>query len=239
MPLPAKKIATGLAYASMWLLDDDKRASLKKAITEWSNTYHFTSTWRVKGSVQEVYEILFEDKNLTKWWPSVYLDVKVLDPGESKEEQKGLGKIVSLRTKGWLPHVLNWKFRVLETNKPYKFIIDSWGDLNGKGIWDLTQDGEFVNVSFNWKVRADKALPRYWSLIFKPFCSANHAWAMNKGEESLKLELLRRRAKSEAERKRIPPPPGPTTSNPLPFLAGAVVAAWIISGIIGKFTKRK
>ncbi len=33
---------------------------------------------------------------------------------------------------------------------------------------------------------------------------------MRQGEESLRLELLRRHAASAEERARIPPPPGPT-----------------------------
>ncbi|MDX1921322.1 MAG: hypothetical protein SFU25_11395 [Candidatus Caenarcaniphilales bacterium] len=239
MTLPAKRIASGLVYACMWLLDDNKRASLQKTISEWSNSYHFVSNWRVKGTVQEVYEILFEDKALTKWWPSVYLDVKVLDPGEEKQDQKGLGKIVSLKTKGWLPYILNWKFRVVETNKPFRFLIESWGDLNGTGVWQLKQNGQFVDVLFDWRVRADKAFIRYLSFILKPVFSANHAWSMQRGEESLRLELLRRRAKSEAERKRIPAPPGPTPSNPLPYVAGAVLGVWLVSKVFNLLTNKK
>jgi len=33
---------------------------------------------------------------------------------------------------------------------------------------------------------------------------------MRKGEESIRLELMRRQAKSEEERAKISPPPGPT-----------------------------
>jgi hypothetical protein len=33
---------------------------------------------------------------------------------------------------------------------------------------------------------------------------------MNRGQESLKLELLRRRARSEEELKLVPPPPKPS-----------------------------
>jgi hypothetical protein len=33
---------------------------------------------------------------------------------------------------------------------------------------------------------------------------------MNRGEQSLKLELLRRRAKSDEERAKIPSPPAPS-----------------------------
>jgi hypothetical protein len=43
-----------------------------------------------------------------------------------------------------------------------------------------------------------------------PTFGANHRWAMARGEESLRLELMRRRAKTAAERLAVPAPPGPT-----------------------------
>ena len=44
----------------------------------------------------------------------------------------------------------------------------------------------------------------------RPFFAANHRWAMARGEESLALELRRRRARTEAERQAIPAPPRST-----------------------------
>jgi hypothetical protein len=43
----------------------------------------------------------------------------------------------------------------------------------------------------------------------RPIFAANHRWAMARGEESLRLELARRHAKSDEERARIPVPPQP------------------------------
>jgi hypothetical protein len=56
----------------------------------------------------------------------------------------------------------------------------------------------------------------------KPLFEANHRWAMAQGEESLKLELARRRATSDAARARIPPPPGPATYAGAALVGGAV-----------------
>ena len=84
------------------------------------------------------------------------------------------------------------------------------GDFNGRGIWTLEQDGGFVNVTYDWKLRADKPLLSALSFLFKPIFSANHRWAMEKGEESLKLELARRHARTPEEAARIPAPPAPT-----------------------------
>jgi hypothetical protein len=77
-------------------------------------------------------------------------------------------------------------------------------------VWSYVQDGAFVDISYDWRVSAEKPLLRYLSFIMKPIFSANHHWAMAKGEESLKLELLRRHATSDVERAAIPKPPATT-----------------------------
>ena len=67
-----------------------------------------------------------------------------------------------------------------------------------------------VNITYDWRVMADKPLLRRLSFLLKPLFSANHGWAMARGEESLKLEMARRRAASPEDAARIPAPPGPT-----------------------------
>ncbi len=51
-------------------------------------------------------------------------------------------------------------------------------------------------------------LLRNLSFLVKPVFEANHRWAMAQGEASLKLELARRRATSDAARANASPPPG-------------------------------
>lgn len=182
-----------------------------------SNDYHFITTWRVKSTVEEVAEVLGNGPDLVRWWPSVYLEVKELEPGD----ENGIGKVIDLYTKGWLPYTLRWQFRVTESNYPYGFELEAWGDFNGRGIWTFEQDGAYVNVTYDWKIVADKPLLRDLSFIMKPIFSANHRWAMAKGEESLKLELARRQAPTAEARALIPPPPPPTTTSPVPLLLGS------------------
>jgi hypothetical protein len=143
---------------------------------------------------------------LPRWWPSVYLDVQVLEEGGDH----GVGKVVSLYTKGWLPYTLRWQFRVTESRYPYGSTLEAWGDLVGRGIWTFAEDGRFVDITYDWKILADKPLLRYGSLLLKPILGANHLWAMRQGEISLKLELARRRAVTPAAMDLVPPPPGPT-----------------------------
>lgn len=157
-----------------------------------SNEYAFTTHWRVPGTCQEISEILSNGPDLVRWWPSVYLDVQELEPGSAD----GLGKVVSLHTKGWLPYTLRWQFRITDNRSPYGFSLEAWGDFVGTGNWTFAQDGNWVNITYDWRIRADKPLLRYLSFIMKPIFSANHHWAMRQGEASLKRELARRRGET-------------------------------------------
>ena len=147
-----------------------------------SNEYHFVSQWRVESTIEEVSEVLDNAPDLARWWPSVYLSVTQAQPGGP----------VELITKGRLPYTIRWFFRVTESRRPHGFSIEAWGDFEGRGTWTFEQDGRFVNITYDWLIRAEKPLLRYLSFLLKPAFSANHRWAMARGEESLKVELARR-----------------------------------------------
>jgi hypothetical protein len=161
--------------------------------------YHFVTHWRLEGTREEVADVLGDAAGLARWWPAVYLSVDKRDDGA-----------VDLHTKGWLPYTLRWRFRVVESDPPRGFAIAAEGDFVGRGVWRFEQDGPHVNVIYDWRIRADKPLLRRLAFVMRPLFEANHRWAMARGEESLKLELARRRAASPEERARVPAPPGAT-----------------------------
>ena len=171
-----------------------------------TNNYHFITHWRVESTPEEITAILSNAPDLARWWPSVYLAVRELEPGDAH----GLGKVVSLYTKGWLPYTLRWQFRVTEVNHPHGFALEAEGDFVGRGLWAFAADGAHVDITYDWKIAAEKPLLKYFSFVMKPLFSANHQWAMRMGEASLRLELARRRAPTPAARAQIPAPPGPT-----------------------------
>lgn len=167
-----------------------------------SNEYGFLTQWRVRSTVEEITEVLGDPVGLARWWPSVYLGVAVLEPGNAD----GVGRLVDLYTKGWLPYTLRWRFRVTEAHHPHGFTLRAEGDFVGQGSWTFTQDGEWVDITYDWRISAEKPLLRYLSFVMKPLFAANHRWAMARGLESLELELARRHARSPDELARIAPP---------------------------------
>ncbi|MDX6385655.1 MAG: hypothetical protein QOK48_3228 [Blastocatellia bacterium] len=168
-----------------------------------ASEYHFWDKWRVEGQLKEVADIIEDAPSLSVWWPSVYFAVQELEKGGAG----GVGKLISLRAGGWLPYTLRIQFRTTESRYPNGFSMDASGDLEGTGIWTFTEDGDFVNVEYDWTIRANKPIIDRLSFLLKPIFRSNHNWTMKRGEQSLQLELLRRRAQTKEERSSVPPPP--------------------------------
>lgn len=168
------------------------------------NSYHFTTFWHISAPPEIVYRILEDVDTLTDWWPSVYLDIKVLEKGQ----KGGVGKVVELYTKGWLPYTLRWKFRVTETNFPTGFKLEALGDFEGSGVWTFMPGVAGTIATYDWRIDAKKPILRRLSWLMKHIFSKNHLWAMSKGEESLMLEIRRRNGENN-----VPAPPGPTFPN--------------------------
>jgi len=171
-----------------------------------ANDYHFIDRWRVEGDVKEIADIIEDALSLSTWWPSVYFAVNEIEPGGDG----GVGKLISLRAGGWLPYTLRIDFRTTESCYPHGFTMEATGDLEGKGIWAFQQDGPFVNVTYDWTIRANKPIIDKLSFLLRPIFRSNHKWTMRRGEESLQLELLRRRALTKEEAAAVPGPPRPS-----------------------------
>jgi hypothetical protein len=170
-----------------------------------SNEYHFITRWRLPASADEVAEVLRDAGDLPRWWPAVYLDVQVVEDGDTR----GIGRVVDLWTKGWLPYTLRWRFTTTRNDGAGGLSLSADGDFVGEGTWTFIPDSDHVKVFYDWRIRAQKPLLRRLTWLMRPVFSANHRWAMRTGEESLRLELARRRVPA-AHAGRLGQPPGPT-----------------------------
>ncbi len=193
------------------------------------NVYSFVDRWRVNGTVDEVTEIISRGEDFPRWWPGIYLDAAVLEPGGPS----GLGKTIWFRSQGGrLLYVLEWTARTIGVGHPYGFTIEATGDFVGTGRWTFRPDGGWTDVTFEWNIRAENPLLRFLSPLVKPVLADNHRFAMRVGEKSLRLELARRHATSPEERARIPAPPGPITARSvLPPIGAAVALGAAMGGI--------
>ena len=126
-----------------------------------SNDYHFVTVWQIPGTPEEISLVLGEAPGLARWWPSVYLTVSETASGD----ERGVGKVVDLWTKGFLPYTLRWRFTVTESEPPTGFKLEAKGDFVGSGIWTIRREagpddpgGPLTAVTYDWTVIAEKGI---------------------------------------------------------------------------------
>jgi len=151
-------------------------------------SFRIPTTWHVQGRVEDVAAILSEPEDFPRWWGDVYLSVATIDQGDSQ----GIGQTVAVYSKGWLPYRLRWQGKLLESHMPTSWTVEASGDLVGRGIWTLTQQGDAVAVDYDWSVSSDRLLFRVLAPMLRWVMVSNHRWAMARGEKGLQLELWRR-----------------------------------------------
>ena len=151
------------------------------------NAYHFTTRWRFEGTCEEVSALLEDTARIPQWWPSVYHRVSIVREGR----EHSLGKVVDIETKGLLPYTLRWHYEVTEVHYPNGSTLVASGDLDGAGRWQIDQDGQNVNVAYDWRVRANHPFIRRFGWLMRPLFAANHNWTMRDGERGMRRELER------------------------------------------------
>src|SRR5262249_6372720 len=105
----------------------------------------------------------------------------------------GRGGRYRMHSRGWLPYTLRWDLHPTEKDPPRRLALEATGDFVGTGVWTLSADPPFTDITYDWRIRADKLLLKYLSFLMKPLFRWNHAWAMAGGGESVKRELVGRR----------------------------------------------
>lgn len=151
------------------------------------NFYQFTTHWRFRGTCEEVSALLEDVARIPQWWPSVHHAVHVVREGG----EHSLGKVVDVVTKGVLPYTLRWRYEVVEVHYPNGSRLIASGDLEGEGRWKIEQDGDSVNVTYDWDVRANHPCIRKYDFFMRPLFAANHNWTMRDGERGMRRELER------------------------------------------------
>jgi hypothetical protein len=157
-----------------------------------ANEYEFLTEWHVLAPQELIYDILSDAREYPRWWPDVYLKAEFEPSGRAD----GIGDRVTLLTKGWLPYRLHWTAETVYRDKPHTIEIKATGDFVGRGVWLLESDGDHTRIRFDWRLRADKPLIRWFSPVLKPIFKWNHGWAMARGYERLCHEAERRKTET-------------------------------------------
>ena len=173
--------------------------------TMTGSDYHLLTRWELEASPQEVFDLIADASSYPRWWPSVFLEARVLEPGD----ERGAGRLVEVRTATFLLLSLRWRYRVAASHVPERMAVETSGDLEGLGLWTFEGRGKSTSVRFSWRGRVKRAPFRQLPALFRPLARACNRWAMERGFTSLLLEVWRRRTDDQEARNWLPEPPGP------------------------------
>jgi len=167
--------------------------------------YHFTTRWELEASPREVFDLISDAESYTRWWPSVFLQSRILEHGDAL----GIGRLVEVRTATFLFFKLRWCYRVTAVRPGERLAVETSGDLDGLGLWTFEACDNRTVVRFNWRGRLKRSPFRQLPTFLRPLSRACYRWAMERGFTSLLLEVWRRRTDDPEARDWLPRPPGP------------------------------
>lgn len=147
--------------------------------------YEFTTVWLLEAPIEAVWGEIKNSQGWAEWWGGV-LEVKELKKGD----ENGVGGIFRSTWRSKLPYKLIFDSEVVRVEDLKQIESRAFGELEGVGIWTLTEEGENVTrVHYDWRVKTTKAWMNWLAPVAKPFFRWNHDAIMRWGAEGLAKKL--------------------------------------------------
>ena len=141
--------------------------------------YNFETHWKFEADVEQIWGLINEF-NYGDWWKG--LDSKRIKKGTS---EIGVGdRFISIfKTK--LPYQLKFESEVVKIESPSYLEISVFGELEGHGIWRLSQQGPITHVQYIWQVNTNKKWMNALAPLLRPAFIWNHGQVMNDGAKGI------------------------------------------------------
>ena len=147
-------------------------------------SYEFVTIWRVGAPVDKVWNEIYHTEYWPDWWKGV-LSVRELKKGD----ELGVGSIRRYEWKTKLPYKLIFDIETVVV-EPVNYLEGiAKGELEGKGIWRLSEDGDSTVVRYDWIVKTNKIWMNVLAPLAKPVFEWNHKVVMSWGAQSLAKRL--------------------------------------------------
>ncbi|QGU11040.1 polyketide cyclase [Leclercia sp. J807] len=149
--------------------------------------YQFSTVWRVEASVQEVWEILCHPDLWPEWWESLEQIIEL-----KKGDVRGIGALHRYTWKGALPYRITFDIHVLTIQPLCLLEGEASGEVEGRGVWSLTERGRETIVRYDWDIRTNARWMNMLAPLAGPVFRWNHDRVMRDGAKGLARRLGRR-----------------------------------------------
>ncbi len=146
--------------------------------------YEFVTLWRIKAPIESVWNEIYHSQEWPAWWKGV----------ESVEEMRkgdeiGVGSIHRYTWKSKLPYKLSFNMQTIRIEPPLLLEGIATGELDGRGLWQLSTEGRETIVRYDWRVETTKRWMNLIAPIARPLFEWNHNVVMSWGAKGLAERL--------------------------------------------------
>jgi hypothetical protein len=128
--------------------------------------------------------VLEEPLDWPHWWRGVEC-VDQLTPGAPNR----VGCCYRIAWRSRIPYPVEFDFTVERVERPGIMAGRAEGDLSGRGVWRLLEDGGVTAVLYEWNVATSKRWMNLVAPAARPVFAWNHDVVMRWGGEGLAREL--------------------------------------------------
>ena len=146
--------------------------------------YEFVTIWRFKSPLAPVWEMIYNSDRWPSWWKGVER-VERLKEGD----ENSIGSIHRYTWKSKLPYRLTFDMELARVEPMSIIEGKAIGELSGKGLWQLSSEGEITTARYDWQVETTKAWMNLLTPVARPFFKWNHDVVMRWGAEGLARKL--------------------------------------------------
>jgi len=146
--------------------------------------YEFVTIWRINASIESVWNEIYHSKEWPNWWKGVESVIEV-----RKGDEGGVGSIYRYTWKSKLPYRLSFEMQTVRLEPPVLLEGIAKGELDGRGLWQLSSDGSETIARYDWKVETTKRWMNLLAPIARPVFKWNHNAVMSWGAQGLAKRL--------------------------------------------------
>lgn len=143
-------------------------------------TYEFVTIWRVQAPIERVWDEIYHSEDWPTWWRGVEQVVEV-----QKGDDLGVGSIRRYTWKSKLPYRLSFTMRAVRVEPPLLLEGRASGELEGRGLWQLSSEGRETVARYDWQVLTNKRWMNLLAPIARPVFQWNHDVVMSWGARGL------------------------------------------------------
>ena len=147
-------------------------------------TYDFVTIWRVKAPLETVWNEIYHSSDWPTWWKGVESVVEV-----RKGDEQGVESVHRYTWKSKLPYRLSFDMQTTRVEPPLLLEGVAIGELQGRGLWQLSTECSETIVRYDWNVVTTKRWMNLLSPIARPLFEWNHNVVMSWGAQGLAKRL--------------------------------------------------